>query len=204
MYQRTLAITLALAMSAVALAKPPHAADRFGPGPGPGHPPAHGQEHRPMSPALAEELRAQEDELLDFIQGQHPEAAAELRKLRESNTDLYILKLRHIQHMRKMAQENPEAAALKKDIHIRNRELHELSRSYHESESNKEREQLEDEIDELATQIFEMKQRERSTRIDTMKKHIDKLKQEIKDRESDKEAIVDDFVQRMLTKKRDL
>jgi len=153
---------------------------------------------------MAEELRAQEEELIAFVRQQRPEAAADLDKLRDSNPELYLQKLRHIQHMRKMAQENPEAAALKKDIHVRSRELHELSRSYHESDSDKEKAQLEDEIYELSTEIFEMKQRERSTRIDIMKKHIDELKQEIKERESDKDAIVDDFVQRMLTKKRDL
>jgi hypothetical protein len=203
MYQRTLAITLALAMSAAALAKPPHHGDRFG-GPGPGHPPPHGEEHRPMSPAMAEELRGQEAELLEFVQTQHPEAAAELEKLKENNPNLYLQKLRHIQHMRKMAEENPEAAALKADIHTRTRELHDLSQRYHDSDSDKDKEELEEEIHELATDIFGMKQRERTARIETMRKHIDELKQEIKEREGDKDAIVDDFVQRMLTKNRKL
>ena len=153
---------------------------------------------------MAEELRAEEAELLEFVQTQNPDLAEELARLKENNPDLYLQKLRHIKHMRKMAEENPEAAALMKDIHVRSRELHELGRSYHESDSDSEKAEIEAEIVDLATEIFEMKQRERTTRIDMMKQHIDELKQEIKDRQADKEAIVDDFVQRMLTKKRKL
>jgi hypothetical protein len=199
MNQQLTGLILAIAMSSTAFAKPPHSPNHFGPGAG--HPPPPmADEHRPLSPAIAEELRAQEDELLSWIAARKPEAADELIQLKHRSPELYLRKLHHIQKMKVMELENPEGAALKKDLHLKTADLHELTRAYHETDSDSQKNQIENELYELSSEIFELKQRDRSMRIDMMKKKIDEVKKEIKERESDKEEIVNDFVNKLLSK----
>ena len=68
MTQKLTFLALALCLSVPTFARPPH---------GPDHTPPHAddRERRPLSPALAEELREQEEDILAFITAKDPEAA---------------------------------------------------------------------------------------------------------------------------------
>ena len=160
---------LLLALPTLALAKPP--------------PPADGK-------------RAEYRELLEEVREKHPEKFDHLMRLRNEDPKAFRHAMKRVRARLGggMGADDPRMREEKEKMRELRDEMREAIESFHAAEGQ-DKERAREEVVELAEEIFEAKQIHRKLRLERIRTHVSELDAEIKEREENREALIEEWVE---------
>lgn len=159
--------------------------------------------HRPPPPdagppiRLVQELLDREDELLAFVETQDPKLHARLLRLRQVDQRAYMGHLMRADRVMERSKTDPDV--LERHLRMAQIEisLDEKAQIY-PTVSGKERRSMRSEMEMLTVELFELRQSERRAVLENLETRMERLRTEIDERESDREQIVDAYLDQLL------
>jgi len=134
-------------------------------------------------------------EIIGFYSKIDPEIENEMKLLKSKNMKEYQERLLHmdkeLRYLSRLQEEEPER--FEEAIVLRKLEVqcNKLARQYHKSNDDGKKSQLEQQIREKLVQLFEMKEQEKELEIERIMERVDKMRQEMKERQANKDRIID-------------
>lgn len=185
----TLACGLVLAVSGLA------AADPGTPPPDPGP--------DPVTQAQIQEVLSHEEAILAALATHAPDQHQQLLALKHSDRLSYLRELARIGRAVSRARQEPGALARALAIRGKTRELEALARDYRTLAEDR-RPARRAEILRLAGEVMDLKQAERRARLAEMRARLEALQAEIDGRESQRDQIVEAYVDQLLDERVEL
>jgi len=157
----------------------------------------------PPPPHVVAEVMSREAEILAGIAESDPDQHARLLQLKERDHQRYVMHLVRVARNVDRGRRDPAAAERMRAIEASTRELNELARGF-DALSTQEQKARRAEMETKAAELFELKQEERRARVEEMRARIDGLSSEIDQREKDRDDIVEEYVDQLVTQPVDL
>lgn len=159
------------------------------PGNAPHHPPGRGGFGGGRGGAM--DMRERHAEYLQWLEKNYPEKAKELAELKEKNPELYMrsmmLGMRKYRRILWASKDNPELAeVLKKDLELK-QERDELVRKIRAATKDEEKQELTTQLENVVGGRFDLIVKRKQIEYEQLLERLEKLKQEIKERETEVE-----------------
>lgn len=197
-------LTAVLLSCALAAADPP-TDGQPGDEPADGTPPRHniGPNVRrlpgPGQPSAGRLTADQEDELLAFLQEHRPDRYEPMVALADENPRRYRFVMSRMwawyQQWKDMSPQAQEAAIAEHDLRM---EAYLILRQWRREEDPAAKEQLEARLLETLNRHFDVEQSLREIQLRELEERIEEVRQELQHRQEDREAIVQEYLDRML------
>lgn len=185
------ALILGAFLAPIASAQPPGLEPRGPRGEGP--PPMH----------LLEEVRDREPEILAWVEQFDRDGYRKLLELKARDTRLYLGQLVRIARIIQRADADPSVVERHREMRSLEQKVDRMVAQWDDldPEARKSHRAL---LDELVGQLFELRQEERRSQLAELEEKIKELKGEINQREKDRKAIIDDYVDQLIREPVDL
>jgi hypothetical protein len=142
---------------------------------------------------------AQEKELLQFLQQNHPEQAKRLAELKQNNAMRYQWAIRAAwrwyERWRNMPKDVQEAFITADHARVK---VWRLANQVHDATSPEEKTRLEGELRQTVLQMVQAEQKIREYRLKQLEEEIERLRADLRDRQAKLEKIVDHRVERLI------
>ena len=160
--------TLLVAMPTLAIAKPPH----------------------------GEHSREQMRELLGEVKDKNPEKFERLMELRRTNPEAFRHAMRKVRQHYKggVEPDDPALRAEKEKMRDLRREIRDVLEAYKAADEG-EKLKVRKDLELLAAEVFDARQSHRELRLDKIREHVEELEAEIKERESNRDALIEAWVE---------
>ncbi|MBI5360659.1 MAG: hypothetical protein HZA48_08780 [Planctomycetes bacterium] len=200
--------------------KPMHGPDNKGPdhkkGPegrmkehGPGHKGPEGRMDErgnnapePPNPEKLKQMEEMREKVFEFIKEFHPEKARELRKLHENNPEEFRNEMKELrkemEKMENMEKENPERykeVVHKKDLR---KNCFELSKAYREADTPEKKAEIQKQLRPAVAELFDLREKDKERGVKEMEAGLKKAVEIQKERQKNRDAIIDDHIREML------
>lgn len=187
---------------------PPHPDEAFAPDP-PSPPPgrgrgpqrlelrAHPAEPEPGPPAPLSEQRI--EELLGFLQKEHPEMHRRLLAVRERNPRAFHRMMGRLDHAaRRMEQLPPKLREMAREQRkLRVQGLH-LMKEYRATDDPKRQRMIRDQVAALVARDFDIRQEMKAWHVEQLARRLDQLKREIDEEAQRRETIIAERVEKLM------
>jgi len=163
----------------------------------------HSEMHRPPHPdggppiQVVQELLDREEELLSFLETQDPKLHQRLMRLKRVDQRAYMGQLMRVERVMERSKSDPDVLAR----HLRMAQIEaslDEKADVYGTLSGKERRSLRAEMEMLTVELFELRQAERRATLQSLEERMERLRGEIDERESDRENIVDAYLDQLL------
>ncbi len=182
----TQTLMLASLLAPVAFAGPPGLERRGGPGPRGEVPPMH----------VVDEVREREDEILAWVAKHDEDGHRKLLELKERDPRLYMGQLVRIAHIIQRADRDPAVVERHRKMRRLERRMEEIVADWGSYDSGQQK-SYRSELNNLVGELFELRQEERRAQVAELDAKIAELKDEIEEREKDRKAIIEDYVDQL-------
>lgn len=142
-------------------------------------------------------LLAHEGELLQAVETNDPQHYQRLMVLRESDRGSYLAALYKVSKLVERARSDPAFAERLQQIQVREDQLRAMAAGF-AARSAAEQGVLRAQMVALASELMDLKQAERRSRLEELRSRLDALQREIEQREKDRDAIVGEYVDRLV------
>lgn len=182
-----LSAALLLALPTLAMAEPP---------PPDGAPPA--QVDGPPPPSDASP--GDGDKILDQVKEKYPEKWEYLMKLRRENPGKFHHSVRQLRRKMMRGLDDPEVRKRMKEMKALQKSFKAQVEAY-EAATGKAQDKVRKTLIELASKMFDARQAHRKRRLESAKKHMVELEDEIEERDKKRKELIDRFVEEATTDK---
>jgi len=152
------------------------------------------QDDVPTSPTMLEKLRAMEPKLLAHLAEHAPDKHAQLMRLQRLDRRAYYKALARVAHAAQEMREDPEMIALRdrlEDLRARHPDgADDLPKA--------EQKAVRAELQTIAEQLFDLKQAKRREKIAHLREALEHLEAEVAERDKDRKARIEGFVERAM------
>lgn len=161
--------------------------------------------HEPRQPLTDEQV----EELFDILKQVHPELAAQMEKVRRIRPERFREGLQRmaprLQHLLSEKKEDPELFKLKirdRRLVFKSYQLSQQIRRAREGDADPAKAQaLQNQLHELLNEHFEVRQQILEREVRKMAQRIEKIKQELQEREKNREKLIREHAQKMMNTK---
>ena len=162
-----------------------------------------GDRRGPPTPELLEEVKAREVEILAVVKENDPGRYELLMDVKEEDEKGYWRQMVHVARMVERFHGDPEFAKRSLDMRDLQKKIKAHVRLW-EAADEDEQKQLRQEMVAMTETLFELKQEERRQRLTELQDKIQKLESDIEDRDQNKNAKIDEYLESLVRGRVDL
>jgi len=147
-------------------------------------------------PNHGERTREQTRELLGEVKDKNPEKFERLMELRRTDPEAFHHAMRKVkQHYRGgIDHDDPAMRAEKEKMRELRRDVRDVLEAYQAADDS-EKPKLRKELEALAADVFDARQAHREMRLDKIRDHVEELEAEIKERASNRDALIEAWIE---------
>lgn len=153
----------------------------------------------PMDRPSMEDLRAHEDEILQRVRNFEPTRHQQLLELKQRDPLAYYAALRRLSRLSREVGDDPAAVARRMEMRRIEGDLRRMNDADPTAEKDRRAAAT-----ELVTRLFELRQEERRARIQQLRSALTELEAEVTERDTTRKALIDAYVDKVLTGPGDL
>jgi len=152
---------------------------------------------------MMRDVRDREQAILDMLAEHDPATLERLQRLKERDPHAYTAQLVNVARRLERLRQNPEAAARFEEVRNLERQVRAQSEAL-EGLSGQEREAALTSITDLVEQLFDAKQSERRMKMSELRTRMEELEQDIAERDTHRDARIQEYVGQLTEKRVEL
>ncbi len=160
-------------------------------------------EKPPHEQRMVDEVLAREAEILASVEQSDPAMYQRLQRLKEADSQAYVVTLVRVARRVDRMNSNPESRARFQQIQELEARLKALAEA-HGQAGSPEQARLRREMSTIALQLFDAKQAERRAQLSELEAKMQKLRDEIQERDAQRDALIEAYVDQLVGTRVDL
>jgi uncharacterized coiled-coil protein SlyX len=152
---------------------------------------------------VLQDIRNREGEIVTWLEANDPDGLRRLMRVKERDPVAYMGHLVRAARIMERAERDPAVVERHKKMRRLEREIREIADGFDDLES-KDQKTARKELEALVGDLFGHRQDERRVTLEELESKIAELREEIEERDEDRKAIIDDYVDQLVRSHVDL